>query len=86
MKGHADYAKRGTDIVCASASAVLLFTSELLEEYAMVEGVVEPGDATLLLAETNRDTERILHTFKAFMKQLEKQYPKHIKVFGGVNK
>ena len=84
MKGHADYAKRGQDIVCASASAVLQYTIDLLEMHTEVEGTIEPGNAIIHLTRTNRDTERLLHVFKSFMKQLERQYPAHIKVFGGM--
>lgn len=84
MKGHADYAKRGQDIVCASASAVALFTIKLLKR--QVDGLfekVEPGDLQVMF-EPNGATDDIMRTFHLFMKQLADQYPKHIKIFGGI--
>lgn len=84
MKGHADYARRGQDIVCASASAVLLYTQMMLEDHTGIEGVIEPGDASLYLTFPNQDTHNILINFEMFVRQLQKQYPKHIKVHGGM--
>lgn len=85
MKGHADYAKRGQDIVCASASAVLLFASEMLKEHSPSADVeIKSGDAKIIIYVATEETDFIIENFERFMKQLGRQYPKHIKVFGGI--
>lgn len=79
-KGHADYAKRGQDIVCSASSAIALHTIELLKEYSELSTTVETGNVEVTIHEPNESTNTIVKVYERTMKQLEKQYPKHIKV------
>lgn len=83
-KGHADYARRGQDIVCASASTVALFTIELLQKHSELSKTVQTGEVRVTIHEPNESTNEVMRTYHKFMHQLENQYPKHIKVFGGI--
>lgn len=83
-KGHADYARRGQDIVCASASAVALFTINLLKVRSEIEALVESGNVEVIIKSPDGYTDEIMRTYHKFMHQLASQYPKHIKTFGGI--
>lgn len=84
MIGHADYAKRGEDIVCSACSAVMLFAVDMLEVYSPVKAQIDEGNVSVKILNPNAQTEEVMETFLFYMKKMQATYPKHVKVFGGI--
>ena len=86
MNGHADYSE-GDDIVCASASSVAFAVLNGIENVVGVKIGYETGDGYLFfvlpddITECEQDKVSVLtESFSSFIKELETQYPAHIKV------
>lgn len=84
VKGHANYAEEGYDIICASVSsivqtAVLGLVKVLFEK---IEYTVEERDGYLKckLDNPNDKTEIILQTMKEGLKDIESQFPQYMKL------
>ena len=79
--GHAQFATRGNDIVCAGVS-VLLQTAILgITSVAKAEHKACRKDGELALEVTpTKETDAIIETMILGIKDLERQYPKHIKI------
>lgn len=80
MLGHADYARRGQDIVCSACSSAMYLAVELLSAFTDVHTKILPGDTEVYVEEQCDMTEIVLNSFYKYMKQLSNQYPKHISV------
>lgn len=60
VRGHADYAPKGQDIVCAAVSALLLALAERLQEKNLVrELIMRPGYVTIAMRGAEREAEVI---------------------------
>ena len=86
MDGHAEYSE-GDDIVCASASSVAFAVLNGIENVVGVNVGYETGDGYLFFVlpddinEKEQDKVNVLtESFFLFMKELESQYPAHVKV------
>lgn len=86
MNGHAEFSD-GDDIVCASASSVAFACLNGIEKVINVKFGYETGDGYLLfvlpddLDRQTQDKVNILtETFALYIKELEAQYPAHVKV------
>jgi len=82
-EGHAGWADRGEDIVCAGVSAILLAARAGLEAYAKVDLKVTQrgGRLRLEVPAGRRDDEAvkaILATAELSIKQIAKQNRKHV--------
>ncbi|MFN2528890.1 MAG: ribosomal-processing cysteine protease Prp [Candidatus Baltobacteraceae bacterium] len=82
-EGHAGWADRGDDIVCAAVSGILLATRAGLEDYAKVDLKVtqSTGKLRLEVPAGRRDDEAvkaILATAELSIKQIAKQNRKHV--------
>jgi uncharacterized protein len=89
MSGHADFAKHGSDIVCAGASAVSFGTVNAIEALTGVEAVVEQGENGGFLQcvfpeniseETQEKVQLLLQAMIVSLQGIEQEYGKHIKL------
>ena len=77
VRGHADYAPKGQDIVCAAVSALLLALAERLQEKNLVrELIMRPGYVTIAM----RGAEREAEVIKCGLRQLERRFPQCVQV------
>ena len=80
VRGHADYAPAGQDIVCAAVSALLLALAERLQEKKLVkELVMRPGYMSIAMRGAERETELV----KCGLRQLERRFPQCVEVEEG---
>lgn len=77
LEGHAGYAPKGEDIVCAAVSALMLALAERLQERNMIrEMVMRPGYMTI----TMRGSEREAALVRCGLRQLERRFPRCVQV------
>ncbi len=86
MEGHANYSE-GDDIVCAAASSAAWMTVNGIENAANIKCGYETGEGYLsfilpddLTQNEKTKTDLLLNSFFLYIKELESQYSKHIKV------
>jgi uncharacterized protein YsxB (DUF464 family) len=86
MDGHALYSE-GDDIVCAAATSAMWMTVNGIENVANIPCGYETGDGHVYfvlpddLKESElKNTDLLLESFFLYIKELESQYPDHIKV------
>ena len=87
IKGHADFADIGKDIVCASVSSAAFMAANTVTEIigADADATESDGAMTLLVKETCERTETVLKGLELHLTELSKQYPDNIKIiYGGV--
>jgi uncharacterized protein len=88
MSGHADFAKRGKDIVCAGASAVSFGTVNAIEALTGVVPEIEQGSDGFLRCvvpdhlsdETQEKVQLLLEAMIVSLETIERDYGKHIKL------
>ena len=74
--GHAGYAKRGQDIVCASVSTMVYFfiyCVKAIDENSIKQLHIHDGDVKLKLVVVN--IKPLLEVFQLMLKDVERQYP-----------
>lgn len=77
VQGHADFAPKGQDIVCAAVSALLLALCERTQEKNLVrELVMRPGYVSIAM----RGAEREMELVKCGLRQLERRFPQCVEV------
>ncbi|HHT39366.1 MAG: ribosomal-processing cysteine protease Prp [Acholeplasmatales bacterium] len=82
VRGHANYQKKGKDIVCSSVSTALILTSNLIKRFGylkLVELELSEGDFYLKPIDLTTNLKIILDNLVWTLKELEEQYPKNIK-------
>lgn len=82
VKGHANYAKHGHDIVCAAVSTAIVVTANAIEHLKLkhkIELNVEQGDFKLFLKEEDDIVLSLTENLRLTLIDLQKQYPKYIK-------
>ncbi len=80
--GHANYAKKGEDIVCAAVSSAILVTSNAIEHLGLSQSIdltVKDGYFQLIVNNENDTVQKLLENLEYTIVDLEKQYPKYIK-------
>ena len=82
IKGHADYAEEGFDIVCASVSSIAITTVNAIVRinknaivYSEDDGLLEIG-----ILEYNETINILMENMKSMFEELEKQYEEYIKI------
>ena len=88
VEGHADYAERGYDVVCASMSASVYTTHNILAFTTpehMLEAIFQSGYSKVLICTPDERTDAVMDGFVAFCQQVEKQYPSYVMVKGDCN-
>lgn len=84
ITGHAGYADKGKDIVCASASSIILSSINLAIEFN--EDVKYTDDLNKIEITNNTNDENVKKVFSNMincLEDLEKQYPDNIKISKG---
>lgn len=82
IRGHANYEKKGKDIVCASVSTAIILTSNLIKRFddlELVEIKLDEGDFYIKPNKLNDRLKVLLDNLIWTLKELELQYPKYIK-------
>jgi uncharacterized protein YsxB (DUF464 family) len=88
LNGHAQFAKRGEDLVCAGVSAVSFGTVNAIEALTGFEPKVEQGNGGFLRCqipsdlpeETQKKVQLLLEGMIVSLKTIENDYAKHIKI------
>ena len=87
VKGHADYAEKGKDIVCAAISALTFALAQsLMDHEAIIESHIslEEGDAMISASCKHAEHEWTLETLFEFamngLRMLQVQYEDHVSV------
>ncbi len=84
IRGHAESALSGDDLVCASVSSAAYMTANTITEILRLNAAVmvdEEGEMLVRLQERDQKAGRdILSGFKLHMLALEEQYPRNIHV------
>ena len=78
--GHTGYAAAGADIVCASVSALVQAAANGAVKYAQAATEVKDGALTLKIATPNKESGAILETMRMGLEDMQKTYPRHIKI------
>ena len=84
ITGHAGYADKGKDIVCASASSIILSSINLALEFN--KDVKYTDDLNKIEIINNTNDENVTKVFSNMitcLEDLEKQYPDNIKISKG---
>lgn len=87
IKGHADFADIGEDVVCASVSSAAYMAANTVTEIigANADANAENGAMSLVIKEPCERTETVLKGLELHLTELSKQYPENIKIiYGGV--
>ena len=89
MSGHADFAKKGSDIVCAGASAVSFGIVNAIMSLTDVEPEIEQGEDGGYLrcvipenisAESQEKVQLLLKAMLISLQTIERDYGKYIKI------
>ncbi|WP_342432455.1 ribosomal-processing cysteine protease Prp [Neobacillus sp. FSL H8-0543] len=87
ISGHAFFANRGKDIVCAGVSAVSVGTINAVHALTGVTPEIENGDGFLrcvvpenLPADTYEKVQLLLEGMAVSLRTIEEEYGKHIKI------
>jgi len=88
MSGHAQFAKRGQDIVCAGASAVSFGAINAVMALTNVKPRITQGESGYLRcelpsmedAQTNERVQLLLEAMLVSLRTIEKEYGKYIRI------
>ncbi len=82
ITGHALYAPSGQDIVCAAVSCLAITCCNALETVTGKEpqARIEDGLLDVTVCDPGHDAQVILQVLRQGLKDLQAQYPKHIRV------
>lgn len=82
VSGHANYKKKGEDIVCAAVSASLIVTANAIEHLGLnrkIDLTVRDGYFQITLKEDDETILGLLKNLEYTLSDLQKQYPKYMK-------
>lgn len=84
ISGHANYDNYGNDIVCASVSSIVYTTiNGLLNVDNKSIKYIDDKDIIIEILKNDNITNILIKNMLALLKDLEKQYPKNIKISKG---
>ena len=80
--GHANYNDYGKDIVCAAVSATLITTIEAISKFDIDAISIKENTDKVELIQNKHDniTDNLIINMLDLLKELEKKYPKNIKI------
>lgn len=87
ISGHSGYADEGGDIVCSAVSAMAYMTANTITEVLCLSPEIKTDDGLMSLFLKNGDEKKcgvILKGFYLQMSELQKEYPKFLRVKRGV--
>ncbi len=82
IKGHAEFAEKGADIVCAAVSTAVIMTVNALECFKVdnkVNLVVKEGYFKAIITSHDPVVDGLFNNLEYTMNDLIKQYPKYMK-------
>jgi uncharacterized protein YsxB (DUF464 family) len=85
ISGHALYADKGKDIVCASVSSIVITSVNAclnLNENSLIYQEKE-GFLKIEILENDNITKTLITNMVSLLKELANQYPKNINIIGG---
>lgn len=83
MKGHANFADTGQDIVCAAASAIAISMVQAMSRFVAEDMVtIKESDGYLMFKvhQQNETIQTLLQSMKLTLKELAESYPKAIQI------
>jgi uncharacterized protein YsxB (DUF464 family) len=83
VTGHANYDKKGKDIVCAAVSTAIIMTVNMISEFKLdqeIDLTIKEGYFKLIVKNQNENIKKILNNLEYSLVDLEKQYPIYIKI------
>jgi len=84
ISGHAGFNTYGNDIVCASVSSIIYTTiNGILNLNDSAIKVIDEKDLLIKIIEDDDNTRKLINNMIELLKDLEKQYPKNIKISKG---
>jgi len=79
VKGHANYAEHGSDLICAGVSSIITGGFNALNKEDIEEVSLEEGYAKLILKEGSASLE-VLRVIIIQLRTIEEGYPKFIRI------
>ena len=84
ITGHAGYADKGKDIVCASASSIILSSINLAIDFNSEVKYTDDLNKIEIINNTNdENVQKVFSNMILSLEELEKQYPDNIKISKG---
>ena len=84
ITGHAGYADKGKDIVCASASSIILSSVNLAIEFNKNVKFIDDLNKIEITNNTNdENVKKVFSNMILSLEELERQYPDNIKISKG---
>ena len=84
ITGHAGYADKGKDIVCASASSIILSSINLAIEFNSNVKYTDDLNKIEIINNTNdENVQKVVSNMILSLEELERQYPDNIKISKG---
>ena len=83
VKGHADYAEYGQDIVCASVSTAVYMSInqiEVFDKTYCIKTIIREGNACIEVVREDEIVKKVMSNLIFTLRDLELQYPKYIKI------
>jgi hypothetical protein len=82
MKGHANYAEAGQDIVCAAASSIAYTTENAIARFdsKAIDAFDEDGYMMINVLSNDMITQKLLENMVELFEQLTRDYPNYIKI------
>ena len=83
VKGHANYAEYGQDIVCASVSTAVYMSInqiEVFDKSECINTIVKEGNACIEVVSEDEIVKKVISNLIFTLRDLELQYPKYIKI------
>ena len=86
ISGHAGWADKGGDIVCAAISVLTITTVNSIETFALKEGEYEEtvddegGYVKLEFYRAGHDTQLLIDSMLLGLRELEQKYPEYIRI------
>ena len=80
--GHANFADYGKDIVCASVSSIVITSIEAIASFDAKAIDIQQTDNKLDIIINKKDhiTNKLINNMLNCLKEIEKKYPKNIKI------
>lgn len=79
VKGHANFAEHGKDLVCAGVSCIITGGFNALDKEDIEEIVLEEGYAKVIVKPETRNVE-VLNVIIIQLQTIQESYPKFIKI------
>ena len=80
--GHANYADYGKDIICASASSIVICSIEAIANFNInaIDVKQSENKTEIIINSDDNITTKLIKNMLNCLKELEKKYPKNIKI------